>query len=117
MGDFMNIEIQKFLSLLIFLIDKGERKEINTVVEEIDKKSIINYIIDNYKHKYSYIPKFNEFTAIEIEKLEYFFKDIYASETDANNNGIENNGLLYLILKINDSVVSELFDLKNTYEI
>lgn len=110
----MNTYGAMLFNIIAFLIDNNEKESISTIVDEIDNKKVVSFIINKYKQKYPKILAFKNFEPNIIQELELFFKNIYVSENEANSRGIYKNGLLYLLILINDKISSDLFDWENS---
>lgn len=93
-------QLRRFIGILAHFIDKGHIESLQTIEEKYDDKMLVEYIIN----KYSEIEDLQNFEGINISDLEEIYSDVCISKNDINNQGIENNGLLYLINVASDKL-------------
>lgn len=99
-------QLRSFIGALTYFIDKGHIESLQTIEEKHDDKILVEYIIN----KYSKIKGLPIFKNININDLEKIYADVYITENEIKNQGIENNGLLYLINVASDKLQSIIFD-------
>lgn len=104
----MKIEYQlrSFIVVLTHFVDKGYLESLQTIEEKYDDKILVEYIIN----KYSAIEDLPIFKNININDLEEIYNNVYISENEIKNQGIENNGLLYLINVASDELQNIIFE-------
>ncbi len=98
----LSAELNSFSVLLIYLIDKGEKEELEVIEDK--KEKIVEYIIKKYDNG---IPMFRNVNAQSVQE---FINEQYVSESDSRDRGIDNNGLLYLLELVINYISNELFD-------
>lgn len=98
-------EIGVFKSEILFLLDQGKSISVEELENISDNEDIVEYIGKEYGFR-------NVNSTPENQKLlKAKLKDIYISEQKARDNGIENNGLIYLFDILFEMLSIERFEL------
>lgn len=100
--DTIEYQLNKLIGILLYLIDKGYSETLDIIEQQNDKKILISYIVSRYPE----IKKLIIFQDIDINALNKIYHEQYIFVNDIKKNGIENNGLLYLIKFASDKIHS-----------
>lgn len=101
----LEIELGSFSKLIIHLVDLGEREDLEVIEDK--QKNIVDYITEKYSKKYGDLPIFNDLHNKSIQK---FISEQYISIEEMKAEGIENNGLLYLVQIIINNISASSLD-------
>lgn len=98
-------EIEVFKSEIIFLLDQGKSISVEEIENISDNEDIVEYIGKKYGFR-------NINSTPENQKLlKAKLKGIYISEQKARDNGIKNNGLVYLLDILFEMMNTERYEL------
>lgn len=99
-------QIQYFASEVLNMLDSGAELSIETFVEKMENKTIIDYVHTHCPHKNFYFSPENAIT------LKEALGNMYVSENEGYKKRIENNGLIYLLACLMELLEQMLFEYK-----
>ena len=99
-------QLNYFAGELLRMIDEGQTVSIEEVCDNIEKGTIVQFI----KTKCGF--KNLNVTVESVNKVNDVLKNIYVSDNEARNMGINNNGLVYITRLIIDDLNGLIYDME-----